>query len=104
MSLALYFAVSTGQWDAAENPSVDEKNPPSSTEKPEPKPTVLVHPWTAVHPANGSVRNAASATMGLRIKLMVVRVRPIESAVPNPRLAPPSPPLYKPRFVCAPGL
>lgn len=25
MSLALYFAVSTGQWDAAENPSVDEK-------------------------------------------------------------------------------
>ena len=28
MSLALYFAVSTGQWDAAANPSVDEKKPP----------------------------------------------------------------------------
>lgn len=27
MSLALYFAVSTGQWDEAENPSVDEKKP-----------------------------------------------------------------------------
>lgn len=28
MSLALYFAVSTGQWDAASNPSVDEKKHP----------------------------------------------------------------------------
>lgn len=28
MSLALYFAVSTGQWDAATNPSIDEKKPP----------------------------------------------------------------------------
>lgn len=28
MSLALYFAVSTGQWDAANNPSVDEKKLP----------------------------------------------------------------------------
>lgn len=27
MSLALYFAVSTGQWDAAANPSADEKKP-----------------------------------------------------------------------------
>jgi len=26
MSLALYFAVSIGQWDAVANPSVDEKN------------------------------------------------------------------------------
>ena len=28
MSLALYFAVSTGLWDAATNPTVDEKKAP----------------------------------------------------------------------------
>ena len=33
MSLALYFAVSTGQWDAAVNPSVDEKKPSDANQK-----------------------------------------------------------------------
>jgi hypothetical protein len=33
MSLALYFAVSTGQWDAAANPSVDEKKRPAANQK-----------------------------------------------------------------------
>ena len=33
MSLALYFAVSTGQWDATNNPSVDEKKHPAGSRK-----------------------------------------------------------------------
>ena len=33
MSLALYFAVSTGQWDAAANPSVDEKKHSADNQK-----------------------------------------------------------------------
>lgn len=43
MGLALYFAVSTGIWDATVNPSVDEKKSPTSAQEPEPQQAVLVH-------------------------------------------------------------
>lgn len=46
LSLALYFAVATGQWDAVANFTVDEQIAQSSAEKPDPRPLVLVHQRT----------------------------------------------------------
>jgi hypothetical protein len=37
MSLALYFAVSTGLWDATTTPTVDEKKPAPPACQPEPQ-------------------------------------------------------------------
>ncbi|NPD66825.1 hypothetical protein HN018_24860 (plasmid) [Lichenicola cladoniae] len=46
LSLALYFAVATGQWNAVANFTVDEQIAQSSAEKPDPRPLVLVHQRT----------------------------------------------------------
>ena len=67
MSLALYCAVSTGQWDAVANPTVDEKNATPSAKEPEPRPLVLVHQRAAAHRQDGDVRIAAAAALGIRI-------------------------------------
>ena len=71
MSLALYFAVSTGRWDAATHPTVDEKTPATSTRKPEPQQTILVHHTRrAPHRQAFPVQPANPAILGLRKKLM----------------------------------
>ncbi len=47
MSPALYWAVSTGTWDAAENPAPSEKKIGGSTQEARQKQALLVHPRTA---------------------------------------------------------
>jgi len=46
MSLALYWAVSTGMWDAAENPTPNEKELGVSARRTRQKQALLVHPRT----------------------------------------------------------
>jgi hypothetical protein len=70
MNRALYFAVSTGQWNAAANPSVDEKKHSAGNQKPEPLPAVLVHPRVPTCRLAGRPRTTAAATLGIGIKLM----------------------------------
>jgi hypothetical protein len=88
MSLALYFAVSTGHWDAATNPTIDEKKPSPSTQKPEPRPVVLVYPRPATHRPDAHVRTAATTALGFRMKLMGAQVdaRPPRHPSPGARL------------------
>ena len=45
MALALYWAVSTGMWDHANNPAPAEKTPGPSAGQARPRKTFLVHPW-----------------------------------------------------------
>ena len=83
MSLALYFAVSTGQWDAVANPTVTKKNATPSAKEPEPRPLVLVRQRAAAHRQDGDVRIAAASALGIRMKLMGVQ----PSRLRRPRLA-----------------
>jgi len=73
MGLALYFAVSTGIWDATVNPSVDEKKSPTSAQEPEPQQAVLVHQRAPIHRQVGPVLPAYARTLGNRMKLMGVQ-------------------------------
>jgi hypothetical protein len=61
--------MSTGIWDAATNPTVDEKTQ-ALTRQPEPQQAILVYPWHAPHCEASSVPLADSATPGVRMKLM----------------------------------
>src|SRR4051794_1026313 len=45
MALALYWAVSTGMWDHANNPAPAEKNARTASRPSRPRKTFLVHPW-----------------------------------------------------------
>jgi hypothetical protein len=74
MRLALYFAVSTGHWDAVANPTVDEKSAPPTAWKPEPRPVIMVHQNAPAHRQDGHVRVAATTALGIRMKLMGAQV------------------------------
>ena len=65
MSLALYFAVSTGQHDVTSNPTVDEKKPTASTKKPETGEAVLLHPRHPLHRQADTVLHAHPTTLGI---------------------------------------
>ncbi len=75
MSLALYFAVSTGLWDAATNATVDGKKSAASASQSEPQQAVLVHAERPAHPSTTPVQTTNAALMGIRMKLMGVEVR-----------------------------
>jgi hypothetical protein len=64
MSLALHVAVSTGLWDATNNPSADEKSPLSSAQKSPSGQTVLVHPRAEMHCSNDPVLSPTATTLG----------------------------------------
>ena len=65
MALALYWAVSTGMWDAAENPSPAEKNLRPSAKKGRQKQALLVHQGTAKAHETLAQSFAATKTLGL---------------------------------------
>jgi hypothetical protein len=71
MSLALYFAVSTGHWDAAINPTVDEKN---SAVNPKTRAAAgcpgLPEACDASHRPYARVRTTATTALGIRVKLI----------------------------------
>ena len=64
MSLALHVAVSTGLWDATNNPAADEKSPRPSAQKPPSGQTVLVHPRAEMHCSNDPVLPPTATTLG----------------------------------------
>lgn len=49
MALALYAAVSTGQWDAENNPTPVEKSIETATQETRPVETIVVHQKPATH-------------------------------------------------------
>jgi hypothetical protein len=75
MSLALYFAVSTGLWDATTNPTVDEKKPAPSACQPEPQQVILVHARPTVYCQAPPVQSTNPEIVGVQIKLMAGEVR-----------------------------
>jgi len=70
MSLALYWAVSTGMWDAAENPTPSAKKIGASTQKARQKQALLVHPRTARSCQAHTPSPAAAKALGVPAKLM----------------------------------
>ncbi len=70
MSLALYWAVSTGMWDAAENPTPAEKKIGASAQKARKKQAVLVHPRPSHRCQAYAPSLAAAKALGLPAKLM----------------------------------
>ncbi len=70
MSLALYFAVSTGLWDAATNPTVDEKKPQASARQPSAQQAILVHPRHSPHRQAATVPPANPTALVFMMKLM----------------------------------
>ena len=82
MALALYWAVSTGQWDALHHATPSEKNRSRSTQESGPQPNLLVHP--PPHRQDRPILPAAPAPLGGAAKLMdgkapafVSRTRPL---------------------------
>jgi len=70
MSLALYWAVSTGMWDAAENPTPHEKKIRASAQKARQKQAFLVHPRPP-HSCQAYAPSPATAkALGVLAKLM----------------------------------
>jgi hypothetical protein len=63
MALALYVAVSTGQWDAVHWPTPSEKKSRGPTEEGRPKQNFLVYPRTPPHRQADAIMSAASSTL-----------------------------------------
>src|SRR3954464_14921728 len=63
MALALYWAVSTGLWDAVHHPTPSEKKLSRSTQKGGPQQDLVVHPRAPAHHQAHPVMLAASATL-----------------------------------------
>ena len=63
MALALYVAVSTGQWDAVHHPTPSEKKSRGPTEEGRPKQNLLVHPRTPPHRQADAIMFTASSTL-----------------------------------------
>jgi hypothetical protein len=63
MALALYVAVSTGQWDAVHWPTPSEKKVRGPTEEGRPKQNFLVYPRTPPHRQADAIMPAASSTL-----------------------------------------
>ena len=58
LSPDLYYAVSTGIWDATVNPSVDDKKSPTSAQEPEPQRALVFHQRHKIHRQVGPVLQA----------------------------------------------
>ncbi len=74
MALALYVAVSTGQWDAVHHPTPSEKKSRRSTRKSRPRQNLLVHPRTPPHRQVDPVLPAPATTLECCTKLIDVKV------------------------------
>src|SRR3954471_15062157 len=70
MSLALYVAVSTGQWDAVHHPTPSEKKSRGPTEESRPKQNLLVHPRSPTHRQADAIVPAASSTLERALELI----------------------------------
>src|SRR3954469_7718511 len=70
MSLALYVAVSTGQWDAVHHPTPSEKKSRRSAQKSRPRQNLLVYPGTPPHRQVDPVLPAPSSTLGCAAQLI----------------------------------
>jgi hypothetical protein len=70
MALALYWAVSTGQWDALHHATPSEKNRSRSTQESGPQPNLLVHQGPPPHRQDRPILPAAPAPLGGAAKLM----------------------------------
>jgi DDE family transposase len=74
MALALYWAVSTGLWDAAHHPTPSEKKLSRSTQKGGPQQDLVVHPRAPAHHQAHAVVLAPSATLGSMPELIDAEV------------------------------
>src|SRR3954447_17872939 len=75
MALALYVAVSTGQWDAVHHPTPSEKKSCGSTEESRSKQNLLVHPRAPPHRQVDAIVPTASATLERAFELIDAKVR-----------------------------
>jgi len=64
LSLALYWAVSTGMWDRVENKTPAEKRPAKPAQKRRARPDVTVHPWPAKAPLLPSAPDPSATPLG----------------------------------------
>ena len=83
MSLALYWAVSTGMWDAAENPTPNEKKDRASAQKARQKQALLVHTRTPHSCQTYAPSLAAAKALGLPAKLMDGEYASFDSEEPS---------------------
>ena len=70
MSLALYWAVSTGMWDTAENPTLNEKKTGAAAQKARQEQAVLVYPRPPHRCQTYAPSPAAAKALGLPAKLI----------------------------------
>jgi hypothetical protein len=93
MALALFWAVSTGMWDAVHDATPDEKSTAPAAPKPPPQPDLVLQAW---HPPPSGLPAAARPTAALveRVgELMGGKVLPLAAArtAPMIRRDPPDP-------------
>jgi hypothetical protein len=70
MSLALYVAVSTGQWDAVHHPTPSEKKSRGPAQESRPKQNLLVHPRNPPHRQVDAILSAAATTLECSVKVI----------------------------------
>ena len=63
MALALYVAVSTGQWDALHHPTPSKKKSRGPTEESRPKQNLLVHPRSPTNRQADAILSPASSAL-----------------------------------------
>jgi hypothetical protein len=74
--MALYVAVSTGQWDAVHHPTPSEKKARRSAQESRPKQNLLVHPRASPHRQVDAILPAAAATLGRASELIDAKQPP----------------------------
>ena len=79
--MALYVAVSTGQWDAVHHPTPSEKKSCGSTEESCPKQNLLVHPRAPPHRQADAILLAPATTLECSFKLMDAKVVNVAQAI-----------------------
>jgi hypothetical protein len=70
MSRALYWAVSTGQWDAIHHPTPSEKKPSPSAQESGAEQNLLVHPRASPHRQTHAIVLAVASTLECRYRLI----------------------------------
>jgi hypothetical protein len=78
MALALYVAVSTGQWGAVHHPTPSEKKSCGPTQEGRPKQNLLVHPGTPPHRQADAIMFTTSSTLE-----RVFELKDGKKAIPN---------------------
>jgi len=73
MTLALYMAVSTGQWDAVHHPTPSEKKSREPAQESRPKQNLLVYPRSPPHCQADAIVPTPASTLECAAKLIDVK-------------------------------